>query len=390
MLKEFQFASTPYLHFGTGTLALLPQAAKRFGSRMLLVTGARSFLSSAHGEKLIEDLRSHSITVDLYRITKEPSPQLIDEAVEKFGGNSPDCVVGIGGGSALDAAKAISAMVPLRSPVKQYLEGVGTKSHPGTKVPFIAIPTTSGTGSEATRNAVISEIGDAGYKRSLRHDNFVPNLAIVDPLLSLHCPPETTATSGMDAFTQLLESWLSTTANPMTDALAHEGLKCIARALVKAYHDGSNAEARADMALASYLSGITLANAGLGLVHGFASAIGGYFDIPHGVICSTLMGPANKITVRKLRDENKNPEALKKYAEAGRIFCMTDSKSDDYCIDSLLSTIESWSMEMRIPRLSHYGVKPEHFEKIIRGTGNKNNPVQLDHDEMLEALQQSL
>jgi alcohol dehydrogenase class IV len=391
MFKEFQFASTPHLHFGAGKLAVLPPIAKTFGSRLLLITGARSFLSSTHGENLMEDLRSSSLTVETFRITKEPSPQIIDEAVKKFGGHPPDCVIAIGGGSVLDAGKAISAMLPLRSPVKEYLEGVGSRpNHPGVKVPFIAVPTTSGTGSEATKNAVISEIGDAGYKRSLRHDNFVPNLAIVDPSLSVHCPAATTASSGMDAFTQLLESWLSTAANPMTDALAREGLKCISRSLLKVYEDGSNIEARTDMALASYLSGVTLANAGLGLVHGFASPIGGYFEIPHGVICSILMGPANQLTVRALRRRKENPEALKKYAEAGRIFSEMENKSDDYYIDSLLSTIEIWTKEMQIPRLSRYGVRCEHFEKIINGTGNKNNPISLNCDEMMEVLERSL
>jgi alcohol dehydrogenase class IV len=391
MSEEFQFASTPHLHFGVGKLAVLPSVAKTFGSRVLLIIGARSFLSSTHGENLMEDFRSNSLEVKTYRVTKEPSPQIIDDAVQKFSDDSPDCVIAIGGGSVLDAGKAISAMLPMRSPVKEYLEGVGNPlNHPGVKVPCIAVPTTSGTGSEATKNAVISEIGDTGYKRSLRHNNFVPDVAIVDPSLSVHCPAATTASSGMDAFTQLLESWLSTAANPLTNALAREGLRCISRSLLKVYNDGSNTEARTDMSLAAYLSGITLANAGLGLVHGFASPIGGYFEIPHGVICSTLMGPTNQVTVRELRRQKENPKALSKYAEAGRIFSDMENKSDDYYIDSLLSTIERWTKEMQIPRLSHYGVKPGHFKKIINGAGNKNNPIALNHDEMMEVLERSL
>jgi alcohol dehydrogenase class IV len=191
----------------------------------------------------------------------------------------------------------------------------------------------------------------------------------------------------MDAFTQLLESYLSTAANPLTDAFAVEGLKCVSRSLLKCYHDGSDARARSDMSLAAYLSGVTLTNAGLGLVHGFASPIGGYFDIPHGVICSRLMAPANKVTVRKLRQRINTPAALNKYANVGKIFCGGDSKSPDYYTDFLLSMIESWTTQMHIPRLGEFGITPADFEKIIAVTDNKNNPVALEKDEMLEVLE---
>ena len=391
MVDKFEFAPVPLLHFGTGKLATLPGAARSFGSRVLLITGARSFHASVHAEKLQEDFRSVLLTVENYRIISEPSPHVIDEAVQAFAEYAPDCVIAIGGGSALDAGKAISAMLPLRSPVKEYLEGVGTnRVHPGVKVPFIAVPTTSGTGSEATKNAVISEIGEAGYKRSLRHTNFVPNLAIVDPLLTVDCPRATTASSGMDAFTQLMESFLSTDANRLTDTLAIEGLTLVSRSLLRTYHQGSDIGARTDMAFAAYLSGITLANAGLGLIHGMASPLGGYFDIPHGVICSRLMAPANKITVRKLRLQNRNPGALKKYAQAGKLFSSAESKSNDYYTDALLAAIDLWTNELNIPSLSHYGVRSAHFDKIVKGTGNKNNPVALERDEMMEILELSL
>jgi len=312
---------------------------------------------------------------------------MIDNAVSRVISFNCDVVVAIGGGSVLDAGKAISAMLPLNEPVKNYLEGVGTKNHPGFKVPFIAVPTTSGTGSEATKNAVISETGDHGYKKSLRHNNFVPNVAIIDPTLTVGCPQSTTASSGMDAFTQLFESYLSTAANPITDALAVEGLIQISKSLLDAFDDGSDLEARVGMSLASYLSGITLANAGLGLVHGFASSIGGYFDIPHGVVCSSLMASCNRTTVNKLRRQRTNDVALYKYAEIGTLFSSDASKSTDYYIDSLLDLIENWTNGMNIPRLRSYGILPEHFEKIVNATDNKNNPIALDHDEMLEVLE---
>ena len=338
-MNSFSFAATPQLHFGVGKISILPSLIKSFGRKILLITGARSF-DSSFGPKLLDQLESNDISLKRYTIDKEPTPSMIDLCIREFYSFKPDVVVAIGGGSVLDAGKAIAAMLPLNLPVKDYLEGVGRKTHPGIKIPFIAAPTTSGTGSEATKNAVLSETGEGGYKKSLRHNNFVPNAAIIDPELTLSCSRSTTASSGMDAFTQLLESYLSTAANPMTDALAHEGLQRISKSLMKTFMNGDNLEARTDMALAAYLSGITLANAGLGLVHGFASSIGGYFEIPHGVICSRLMGATNKATIRKLRHEKTNHQALAKYATVGKLFTDANAKSENYYSDLLLDTIE--------------------------------------------------
>ena len=386
MISAFTFATTPQLYFGAEKIATLPSVVKTFGSRILLVTGARSFTSSAASKKLLEQLHASGYTVAQCIIDREPTPAMIDSAVQNSSQALPQVVVAIGGGSVLDAGKAIAAMLPLQQSVKDYLEGVGTKAHSGVKIPFIAIPTTAGTGSEATKNAVLSEIGENGYKKSLRHNNFVPDIAIIDPKLTLGCPPAITAASGMDAFTQLLESYLSTAANPMTDALAYEGLKYISASLLPVYEDGSNLAVRTAMALASYLSGITLANAGLGLVHGFASAVGGYFNISHGVICSTLMASANKITVRKLRAEKNNDAALAKYTAVGKLFTKADNKSDDYYIDSLLAHIELLTHELKIPALKSGGVFSADFEKIIKASDNKNNPAILNKEEMEEVL----
>lgn len=387
MIKNFAFASTPQLHFGNEKLAVLPSVVKQFGSTVLVVSGAASFRRSSYGQNIFEQFGSHGFTVGHYIIDKEPEPAMIDDCVKAFSDRRIQVVVAVGGGSVLDGGKAISAMLALQEPVKDYLEGVGTKpAHPGLKIPFIAVPTTAGTGSEATKNAVLSETGEQGYKRSLRHNNFVPNVAIVDPLLTISCSPFTTATSGMDAFTQLLEAYVSSASNPMTDALAYEGLQRIANSLLKVYHDPTDLQARTDMALAAYLSGISLANAGLGLVHGFASPIGGFFKIPHGVICSALMGPVNRLTVRKLREKKKNQQALLKYALAGKLLSGSDDKPVDYYVDHLLTTIEQWANEMNIPTLSSYGVTSADYERIVRAADNKNNPVALEAEEMVEAL----
>lgn len=386
MISSFNFSTTPSLHFGVGKISILPALVNSFGPRILLVTGSHSF-NSSYGHKILENLSASSI--DRFSIDREPTPTMIDRATNKFSSSKFDVVIAIGGGSVLDAGKAISAMLPLNESVKDYLEGVGTKTHPGVKIPFIAVPTTSGTGSEATKNAVLSETGVDGYKKSLRHNNFVPDIAVIDPALTVSCSMTTTAASGMDAFTQLLESYLSPIANPITDSLAFQGLQLISTSLLKAYHDGGNIEARTNMSMAAYLSGVTLANAGLGLVHGFASSVGGFFEIPHGVICSSLMASTNKITVRKLRREKIQNSALEKYASVGKLFSKEENRSDDYYVDLLLNRIQELSMEMKIPTLSQLDVKNTEFQKIVNATDNKNNPAALTKEEMEEVLETS-
>lgn len=383
-MKPFQIAATPSLHFGVGAVGMVGSASESFGNRVLLVTGARSF--DTNGGGITESLHRHGLTVKRVSIDREPTPDMVDAAVESFHAFAPQMVVAAGGGSVLDAGKAIAAMMPLRAPVKNYLEGVGKLQHPGAKIPFIAVPTTAGTGSEATKNAVLSETGEHGFKRSLRHNCFVPNVAIVDPQLTVSCPRSVTAASGMDAFTQLLESFLSTAANPFTDALAMQGLQCIARSLPTAWLQGDDLAARTDVALAAYLSGITLANAGLGLVHGFASSIGGRFPVAHGVICSRLMAPANTITVRKLRLLGKG-DTLAKYAAAARLFSKKNDASDAYHIDAFLDLLRDWTTTMGVPKLSEKGVPRASHQKIAERTDNKNNPVDLTPDEMAEVLE---
>jgi alcohol dehydrogenase class IV len=387
MNQKFTMAPAPLLHFGEGKISQLPGTIIKYGSKFLLVTGSTSFVSSPYFEKLREQFASAGLTFIQWSVGGEPTPGLVDHVVRQSRSFKPDVVVAIGGGSALDAGKAISAMIPLEESVKHYLEGIGSRFHSGVKIPFIAVPTTAGTGSEAARNAVLSETGPNGYKRSLRHDNFVPNVAILDPMLALTCPKETTAATGMDAFTQLLESYLSPAGNRITDAVALDGLSLISSSLITAFRDGSDPRARAGMALAAYLSGVTLTNAGLGLIHGFASSIGGFFPIAHGMICSALMAPVNILTVRKLRSENATL-ALKKYATVGKIFSnVNGKKSDNYYIDTLLEIIQALTAEMKIPSLRDGGVASDDFGRIINVTDNKNNPAALNKEEMVEVLE---
>ncbi len=389
-MKPFAFSRTPRLYFGPGEAGRLAGIIRGFGQSILLITGARSFSASAFAERFYADAATHSLNVNQYTITEEPTPGMIDVIVSGSKGRRYDVVVAIGGGSVLDAGKAVSAMIPLGEAVKPYLEGVGSKPHPGTKIPFIAVPTTSGTGSEATKNAVLSEVGEHGFKRSLRHENFIPEIAVVDPVLVTSCPPSVTATSGMDAFTQLLESYVSTGASAISDALCLTGLAKVRDSLSVAFKYPDNIEARSGMALAAYLSGLTLANAGLGLVHGFASSIGGRFPIAHGVICSSLMYACNKVTIEKLTDTESNPEALAKFTRVGQLFSRSTGKDDQYYLESLLDTLGEMRKAMMIPTLAEAGVTEDMLPQISEVTENKSNPVKVNHDERIGILRMAM
>jgi alcohol dehydrogenase class IV len=387
MVNPFQFSRLPKIIFKKGSFSDLPSVSMQFGNSAIIVTGRKSFIKSEAAEKLFWDLASKNISYTTISIPTEPTPEMIDEAVKELRQEGFSLVIGIGGGSVLDAGKAISAMIPVKDPVIDYLEGVGTRQHPGTKLPFIAVPTTSGTGSEATKNAVISRTGQNGFKRSLRHDNFVPDVAIIDPLLTVSCTKEITAAGGMDCFTQLVEAYLSDKANPYTDALAIEGLKAVRNSLPECYNNGENTEARGDMSFAALTSGICLANAGLGVVHGFASSVGGLYDIPHGLICGTLMAKANQVNIKALRKNNNNLLPLKKYAQLGMLFLQGNGKSDDYYIDGFSDYIETLSEKLNLTRLNLSGSSIEsNIESICSVTELKNNPVILSKDELIEIL----
>ncbi|MBN1293064.1 MAG: iron-containing alcohol dehydrogenase [Candidatus Latescibacteria bacterium] len=389
VIRKFSFSSTPNIYFGAGSYAKITEIIEKKALSVLIITGVRSFRSSDKWDKLLDSISLRSVTYYELTVSGEPSPELIDSAVSEFKDKNIDMVVSIGGGSVIDAGKAISAMLTQNVSVVEFLEGVGTgASHDGKKIPFIAVPTTAGTGSEATKNAVLSRVGNEGFKKSLRHDNFVPDFAVVDPELMISCPPDITAACGMDAFTQLLESYVSSKANPMTDALAASGLQYIKNCLVKAYTDGGSLDARTGMAYASFMSGITLANAGLGVVHGLASPIGGYFDVPHGVICGSLVGAATHVTIDKLKNQGETGKLfLEQYAKAGALLTGCNRTDIDYLCDILIKKIDEWSEILHIPTLSDYGITSSDYDTIIDGTGNKNNPVNLDREEIRSILQ---
>jgi alcohol dehydrogenase class IV len=386
MVESFKFSRVPQIIFGAGTLKELPSLIKSYGSPVLIITGAKSFESGDKGKAFLNGLKYENLIIYRTRIQKEPSPADVDKITRAYCNKNINVVVSVGGGSVMDTGKAVSAMILSGESVKDYLEGVGSKVHSGNKLPFIAVPTTSGTGSETTNNAVISEIGEKGFKKSLRHSNFIPDYAIIDPELTLSCDPEITAASGMDAFSQLLESYLSDKASIFTDSLAVEGLRCVSMYLLKAYKDGSDIEARAGMAYAAMVSGITLSNAGLGVVHGFASALGGYTEIPHGIVCGTLMGIANRKNVEVLCREGINNNVLNKYATAGQMFTGFTGKSREYYASAFVDQIEELITILKFPGLGYFGIKPEQADKIVDSTSLKNNPVSLSRAELLEII----
>jgi len=390
MVKPFHFARLPEIHFGNGKIAGLPGIIKTFGDTIILLTGKQSFCNSKAGIILFRNLEEKGIVHHDVIVSSEPSPEIIDNMVIRFNNDDIRLVVSIGGGSVIDAGKALSAMMYKTDPVKYFLEGAGAKEHPGTKLPFIAVPTTAGTGSEATKNAVISEIGKTGFKRSLRHENFVPDIAVVDPELTLNCPKEITGASGMDCFTQLTEAYLSVNSNKYTEALAMEGLKEIKASLVRSYTNGKDVEARTGMSFAALTSGICLANAGLGVIHGFASSIGGMYDIPHGVVCGTLMAKSNEINVRELRKTSVNPAALNKYASLGKIFLDKTGKTNDYYIDGFIEYLNRLTNEFQLPGLMKYGLKENELEMICAKTEIKNNPVELTKEVLFEIISDRL
>jgi alcohol dehydrogenase class IV len=386
MVKPFLFARIPKIIFKTGGIADLPGIISSYGNKIILVTGQNSFLASGQASLVFSAFEQRGIEYHLVPIPGEPSPDMIDQAVKLLNEKPVNAIVAIGGGSVLDAGKAISAMLYKTESVVKYLEGVGNEEHPGTKIPYIAIPTTSGTGSEATKNAVISMVGENGFKKSLRHDNFVPDIAVVDPALTVNCPRNITAASGMDCFTQLTEAYLSDKSGEYTDALAIEGLKAIKYSLRQSVLHGDDIGARTGMSFAALTSGICLANAGLGVVHGFASSIGGMYNIPHGLVCGTLMAVSNEVNVRVLRRSDSNQTALKKYAILGELFLDVKGRTEDYYIDGFISYLHGLTYDFQLSGLRKYGVEEKDVEIICSKTEIKNNPVKLAVEDLAEIV----
>jgi alcohol dehydrogenase class IV len=395
MIQPFSLARVPRIEFGPGAIARLPSLAAQYGTRALLVTGARSLQASAHWEQLQAGLKQAGLDWLHTTIHTEPSPQMIDAAVKAHASDGIDVVIAIGGGSVLDAAKAIAGLLRVGDTVMDYLEGVGPeKPYRGPAVPFIAAPTTAGTGSEATKNAVLSVIGEGGFKKSFRDEQLVPEWAVVDPDLLATCPREQIAANGMDALTQLIESYVSLRANRLTDALAIDGIRAARDALLPLYDDpAAAAAARAGMAYAALLSGITLAQTGLGSVHGLASPLGAFFPIPHGMVCGTLVATCSRVNIEAMLERDPGNVALDKYTEVAEVLCRQTFSNRHAAFAALTGLLEEWTGHLQIHRLAHYGIGETDFERIVancRGSSMKTNPVVLTDAEIGAILRERL
>ena len=392
-ISPFFLAKVPPIHLGTGKIEQLPSLLKSVKAhKVLVVTGGKSLEHSGNWSVIQSLLEQNQISFERISYSGEPTTPDVDRLCQQYRPHQIEAVVGIGGGSVIDLGKALSAMLPHQNSIFDHLEGVGKGiPHSGVKLPYLAIPTTSGTGGEVTKNAVISEVGPNGYKKSLRHERLIPDGIIIDGNLLTSCPRHITAACGLDAFTQLLEPFLSPTASPLTDALALSGIEKVAEYFLLACESGANnPSVREGMAYASLCSGICLANAGLGIVHGLASPVGGLFPIPHGVVCGTLMAIANKVTLEAMRAREPQNPALAKMSRVGKILSTETGKSEHYYADCLINTLQEWTEQLAIPQFSDYGVKASDLETIVEQTSNRNNPIKLTREEILSILSSRL
>ena len=373
----FEFATATRIIFGEGKAQALPDLARTFGSRPLVVTGA----SAKRAAGLLS-----SLAAETFAVPGEPTVDLIRAGVRCVQDAGCDVVISVGGGSAIDAGKAIAAVATNGGEPLEFLEVVGKgRSITAPPLPMIAVPTTAGTGSEVTRNAVLGSAED-GVKASLRSPLMLPRVALVDPELTYGLPPEITATTGLDALTQLIEPFVSSRANPLVDAICIEGMKRAAGALRRAYHDGTDHDARRDMALVSLFGGLALANAGLGVIHGFAAPLGGLWKSPHGALCAALLPHGMAANVAALRARTPQHPALERFDVIARLLTgRNDANAEDG-----IHWVQGLCEELKIPALRAWGIAeadlPSVVEKAARASSMQANPLPLTHQELLELV----
>ena len=379
---SFEFATAGRIVFGAGRVAELDALIAGAGSRALVCTGSQP----ERHQLVIERL---GLPTAVVAVSGEPTIDVARAAADAAKEHGADVVVAIGGGSVLDVGKAVAMLLGNGGDPLDYLEIVG-RGQPITQpsVPYIAVPTTAGTGAEVTENAVLASPAH-GRKASLRSRFMLPRVALVDPLLTLGCPPAVTASSGLDALTQCLEPLVSVQATPMTDALAREGLRRAAAGLQTAYRDGSDVAARTDMALCSMLGGLALANAKLGAVHGFAAVIGGMADAPHGAVCAALLPAVVEVNVRALRHREPENRALERYVDAARIL----TGRPDATIEDGIEWLRETTAALNIPGLSALGVRPDDADEIVAkartASSMRFNPITLTDTELHTILEAS-
>ncbi len=382
---NFEFATATQIIFGNGKIHQLPELLRNTGKKVLLVTGK----NRERAELLFRKLISDGFDVFFFSVEKEPSVQIISEGVELAREKGCRAVVGFGGGSAIDSAKAIAAMVLNKGELTGFLEVIGKgKKLTEKPLPFVAVPTTAGTGAEVTKNAVIHS-PEHHVKVSLRSPFMFPDAAVIDPGLTVSMPPGITATTGMDALTHLLETFVSNQSNPFIDRFSREGMRRIAGSLKKAYTDGSDMNARENMAYAALLGGMALANVRLGAVHGFAGPMGGMFPAPHGAVCATLLPAVMEVNIR-VAEENKLQTTLEKYHEVAAILT---GNPKAHAKDGI-RWVKQMTEDLKIPSLLSYGLSACDFnilvEKAKNASSMKGNPVKLNDSQLMEILEKSV
>lgn len=383
---RFEFATATRILFGPETLREVGPSAAEMGHRALVATG----LATAYTQPLLDLLSVQGVECISFPVTGEPTTDMVRQGTRRAREEECDLVVGFGGGSALDTGKAIAMLLTNGGDPLDYLEVIG-EGKPITRpsAPCIAIPTTAGTGAEVTRNAVLGS-PEHRVKVSLRSPLMLPRLAVVDPELTYSVPPTVTASTGLDALTQVLEPYVSIRANPLIDPLCREGMQRAARSLRRAYEHGDDAAAREDMAFTSLLGGLALANAGLGAVHGFASVIGGMFPAPHGAVCARLLPYVMDVNVRALRQRQPESIVLRRYDE---IACILTGRAGAVASDGI-AWVQELCDALQIPALASYGMTKTDFpmltEKAAVASSMKANPIPLTRDEMWEVLERAL
>ncbi|MCY1076060.1 iron-containing alcohol dehydrogenase [Archangium lansingense] len=385
-VNGFEFATATRIVFGAGRLAEVPEAVKSLGGhKVLLVTGR----NPNRAEPLRERLSRLGLSSVTFAVEGEPTVELAREGTATALAGQCDAVVALGGGSALDAGKAIAALAANGGDPLDYLEVVG-RGQPLSKpsLPLVAIPTTAGTGSEVTRNAVLG-VKDAQVKASLRSPHMLPRLALVDPDLLEGAPPSVLASSGLDALSQLIEPFLSARANPLTDALAREGMMRSARSLRRAVLEGPDAAAREDLALASLFGGLCLANAGLGAVHGFAAPVGGMFEAPHGAVCAALLPATLEVNLRALRARAPSHPALPRFQEVAVLLTgRVDARAEE-CI----TWVRELCQALGVPGLGYHGLTEADVPRLVTrakaASSMKANPLPLTDEELTEIVLRS-
>ncbi len=382
----FEFATAARILFGEGVADQAGALAAGLGTRALVVGGG----TASRIEPLVAGLADRAIAVSTFFVHGEPTVETALRGTAQARDFSADLVIGMGGGSPIDAAKAIAALLANPGDPYEYLEVIG-RGRPLTRpaVPVMAIPTTAGPGAEVTRNAVLAA-PEQRVKVSIRHASMLPAVALVDPTLTYDMPPPVTASTGLDALTQCLEPFVSHLASPLTDGFCREGMRRAARSLRRAVHDGSDREARGDMALASLCGGLALANAKLGAVHGFAAPIGGMFDAPHGAVCARLLPHVMAANIRALEQRAPESPALIRYAEVARILTADPSAS----IADGVAWVQRLADELAVPGFGAYGMKEKDLADVVpkamRASSMKGNPIELTEAELAAILAQSL